>query len=293
MSAAAAAGSYDVANTTWGGVDGELARLEAQAALSFEEELRIMRDLGLTRAGPLLELGAGSGAVTRRLRAAEPGLDVIALDVDAGLLRHAGGCGAPLVAADGARLPLRTGSVGGVLLRYVLQHLTDPAPMLAEAMRVLRPGSTLVAVEVDSMLWGLADPMYPELASVHATMAQAQRGAGGDRQIGRKLTRLLRREGFTDVVLRPFAATNDTHPTAAFAPHLGPERLVPLVASGALSMGELALAADRWRRFLADPDSWVMLLGFAAAGTAPHGGPAPSVPETVPEKPARFWRNAQ
>ncbi|GAA1652483.1 hypothetical protein GCM10009733_057140 [Nonomuraea maheshkhaliensis] len=292
MSAPAAAGSYDVANTTWGGVDGELARLEAQAALSFDEELRIMRDLGLTRAGPLLELGAGSGAITRRLRAAEPGLPVIALDVDAGLLRHAGGCGAPLVAADGAGLPLRTASVGGVLLRYVLQHLADPVPMLTEALRVLRPGGTLVAVEVDSMLWGLADPMYPELASVHATMAQAQRGAGGDRQIGRRLTRLLRKSGFTDVVLRPFAATNDTHPTAAFAPHLGPERLVPLVASGALSMAELALAADRWRRFLADPDAWVMLLGFAAAGTAPPG-PAPSVPETVPEKPARFWRNAQ
>ncbi|MGW2153787.1 class I SAM-dependent methyltransferase [Nonomuraea sp. NPDC001699] len=276
MSAAPAAprgggGSYDAATTTWGGVTGELARLEAQAALSFEEELRIMRDLGLTREGPLLELGAGSGAVTRRLRAAEPGLPVIALDVDASLLRNAGGCGAPLVTADGARLPLRTGSVGGVLLRYVLQHVGDPAPMLAEALRVLRPGGRIVVVEVDSMLWGLADPMYPELASVHATMAQAQRGAGGDRQIGRKLTRLLRGGGFADVVLRPFATTNDTHPTAAFAPHLGPERLAPLVASGALPMAGLALAADRWRRFLADPDAWVMLLGFVVAGTAPYG----------------------
>jgi SAM-dependent methyltransferase len=285
-------GSYDVAGTTLGGVPGELARLEAQAALSFDEELRIMRDLGLTRAGPLLELGAGSGAVTRRLRDAEPGLPVIALDVDAGLLRHAGGCGAPLVAADGARLPLRTGSVGGVLLRYVLQHLADPAPMLAEVLRVLRPGGTVVVVEVDSMLWGLADPMYPELAHVHAAMARAQREAGGDRQIGRRLTRLLRRAGFADVLLRTFATTNDTHPTAAFAPHLGPERLAPLVAAGVLSMAELALAADRWRRFLADPDAWVMLLGFAAAGTAPPG-PAPSVPEKDPEKPARFGRNAQ
>ncbi|MFG1698234.1 class I SAM-dependent methyltransferase [Nonomuraea sp. NPDC049309] len=307
------AGSYDVAGTTLGGVPGELARLEAQAALSFDEELRIMRDLGLTRAGPLLELGAGSGAVTRRLRAAEPGLPVIALDVDAELLRHAGGCGAPLVAADGARLPLRTGSVGGVLLRYVLQHLADPAPMLAEVLRVLRPGGTVVVVEVDGMLWGLAEPMYPELAHVHAAMARAQREAGGDRRIGRRLTRLLRRAGFADVLLRPFATTNDTHPTAAFAPHLGPERLAPLVAAGALSVAELALAADRWRRFLADPDAWVMLLGFAAAGTAPPGpahsapekeppgstltgtappGPAPSVPEKDPEKPARFGRNA-
>ena len=271
MSSPAMTGSYDAANTTHGGLDGELARLEAQAALSFDEELRVMRDLGLTREGPLLELGAGSGAVTRRLRAAEPSLPVVALDVDEGLLRRAGGCGARLVTGDGARLPLRTASVGGVLIRYVLQHVQDPAPMLAEALRVLRPGGRLVVVEVDGMLWGVADPMYPELASVHTTMAAAQRGAGGDRQIGRKLTRLLRRAGFADVALRPFATTNDSQPTSAFAPHLGPERLVPLVASGALPMAKLALAADRWRRFLADPDAWVMLLGFVVAGTAPYG----------------------
>ncbi len=269
------AGSYDAANTTWGGLDGELARLETQAALSFDEELRIMRDLGLAGAGPLLELGAGSGAVTRRLRAAEPDLPIVAADIDEKVLAHAAGAGAPLLLGDAARLPLRTGSVGGVLLRYVLQHVADPAPVVAEALRVLRPGGLLVVVEVDSMLWGLADPMYPELASVHGTMAAAQRGAGGDRQIGRKLTRLLRGAGFGDVVLRPFATTNDDHPTEAFAPHLGPERLVPLVASGALSMAQLALATDRWNRFRADPDAWVMLLGFVVAGTAP-GGPAGS-----------------
>ncbi|MGI5154033.1 methyltransferase domain-containing protein [Microbispora sp. CA-102843] len=272
------AGSYDAANTTWGGLDGEVARLEAQAALSFDEELRILRDLGLTRAGPLLELGAGSGAVTRRLRAAEPALPVVAADIDTVLLAHAAGAGAPLLAGDAARLPLRTGCVGGVLLRYVLQHVADPVPVLAEALRVLRPGGVLAVVEVDSMLWGLADPMYGELGSVHQAMAAAQRDAGGDRQIGRKLTRLLRRAGFADVVLRPFATTNDDRPTDAFAPHLGPERLVPLVASGALSMAQLALAADRWRRFRADPDAWVMLLGFIVTGTAPGG------PDVSPER---------
>ncbi|MFC4589590.1 class I SAM-dependent methyltransferase [Sphaerisporangium corydalis] len=267
------AGSYDAANTTSGGLRGELARLEAQAELSFDEELRIMRELGLRGAGPLLELGAGSGAVTRRLRAAEPDLPIVAADIDETVLAHAACPGVPRLAADGRGLPLRTGSVGGVLLRYVLQHVADPAPVLAEALRVLRPGGLLIVVEVDSMLWGLADPMYPELASVHATMAGAQRGAGGDRQIGRKLTRLLRGAGFADVALRPFATTNDDHPTEAFAPHMGPERLVPLVASGALSMAQLALAADRWKRFRSDPDAWVMLLGFVVAGTAP-GGPA-------------------
>ncbi|MFS1298391.1 class I SAM-dependent methyltransferase [Streptosporangium longisporum] len=268
------AGSYDPATTTSGGLSGELARLEAQAALSFDEELSLLRELGLTSSkGPLVEIGAGSGAITRRLRRALPDLSLTAVDIDPGLLAHAEGAGAELVVADAADLPLETASAGYVLLRYVLQHLSDPAPALAEALRILRPGGRIMITEVDASCWGLADPSHPELAGVHAKIAATQQAAGGDRAIGRRLTRLLRGAGFTDVTIRPFATTNDTRPTDDFAPHLGPGRLQPLLASGVLSFQEVALAADRWNRFRSDPDAWVMLLGFTAAGTAP--GPLP------------------
>ncbi|MGF1432249.1 methyltransferase domain-containing protein [Kitasatospora sp. LaBMicrA B282] len=264
-------GSYDPARTTGGGLAAELARLEAQAELSFTEELRLLRELGITAPGAtVLELGAGPGAVTRRLRAALPaGTRLIAADIDADLLAHAAGPAVELLVADGADLPLPDASVDFVLLRYVLQHVPDPAAVLAEVLRVLRPGGTVACTEVDSAAWGAADPAYPELAGVHAKLAAAQRTAGGDRTIGRRLPRLLRAAGFTDVVLRPFATTNDDHPTDAFAPQLGPQRLEPLVASGVLTLAELALAADRWNRFRSDPDAWVMMLGLTAAATAP------------------------
>ncbi|MER7583661.1 methyltransferase domain-containing protein [Kitasatospora sp. NPDC097691] len=278
-------GSYDPARTTGGGLAAELDRLEAQAALSFPEELRILRELGIgtdtgtgagtdTAPGPatVLELGAGPGAVTRRLRAALPaGTALIAADIDGGLLAHAAGPGVTLLVADGADLPMPDASVDFVLLRYVLQHVPDPAAVLAEARRVLKPGGRVACTEVDSALWGAAEPSYPELAGVHAKMAAAQRADGGDRSIGRRLPRLLRAAGFDEVVLRPFATTNDDHPTDAFAPQLGPQRLEPLVARGVLSLAELALAADRWNRFRSDPDAWVMLLGLTAAATAPAG----------------------
>ncbi|MFF5114731.1 class I SAM-dependent methyltransferase [Streptosporangium sp. NPDC000509] len=264
------AGSYNPAATTAGGMAGELARLEAQAALSFDEELSLLRELGLTASnGPLVEVGAGSGAITRRLSQAMPDLSLVAVDIDPELLVHAEGAGAELVVADAADLPLETASAGYVLLRYVLQHLSDPAPALAEARRILRPGGRILVTEVDASCWGLADPTYPELAGIHAKMAATQQAAGGDRTIGRRLTRLLRDTGFTEVALRPFATTNDTRPTDDFAPHLGPGRLQPLLAAGVLSLREFALAADRWNRFRADPNAWVMLLGFTAAGTAP------------------------
>ncbi|MFF3217105.1 class I SAM-dependent methyltransferase [Streptomyces sp. NPDC002886] len=264
-------GSYDPAATTAGGLSGELARLEAQAELSFGAELRILREAGLdAHAGPFLEIGAGSGAVTRRLRAALPDLAHTAVDIDGDLLAHAAGCGAELLVADGAALPLPDDSAGFVLLRYVLQHLADPQAVLAEALRVLRPGGRIAVTEVDASCWGLAEPAYPELAGIHGKLARAQTSAGGDRTVGRRLTRLLRGAGYEDVALRPFATTNDDHPVEAFAPHLGPGRLQPLVAAGVVSLGEFALAADRWNRFRTDPDAYVMLLGFTATGTAPH-----------------------
>jgi len=261
-------GSYDPARTTAGGLAGEIARLEAQAEFSFAEELRILRESGIGGSGTLLELGAGSGAVTRRLRAALPDARILALDIDETLWRSACAADTALVVGDAARLPLPDNCVDAVVLRYVLQHIADPGPVLAEAGRVLRPAGRVVVIDVDGACWGLADPMYPELAGVHAKVAAAQRAAGGDRSIGRRLTRLLRDAGFDHVALRLFGTTSDDHPMEAFAPHLGPQRLEPLLAAGQLSFAEVALAADRWVRFRQDPDAWVMLVGFAAVGTA-------------------------
>ncbi len=263
-------GSYDAARTTAGGLLGELARLEAQAALSFAEELRVLRELGLGSAGPLLELGCGPGALTRRLTSALPGLPVIALDANIGLLAHAADCGsAPLVGGDAYALPVRAGSVGAVLIRYVLQHMSDPLAGLAEACRVLRPGGAVFVIEVDAELWGVAEPADPRLAAVHARIAAAQRAAGGDRLIGRRLSRLLRTAGFGEVAIRPFAVTSDEHALEDFAPLLGPNRLVPLIEDGSLAIADLALVTAGWMRFLADPAAWVMLLGLVVSARAP------------------------
>lgn len=264
-------GSYDPRQTTAGGLSGELARLEQQAQLSFDDEFRVLRDAGVSTADRLLEIGAGSGAITRRLRAALPQLAIFALDIDDALLAHAAGCGAALVAGDALHLPVGDAMVDVVLLRYVIQHIADPAAVLAEAARVLRPGGRIVIIEVDSACWGLADPTYPELSGVHAKAAAAQHAAGGDRTIGRRLTRLLRTAGYAEVVLKLFATSSDGKAMEEFEAHLGPHRLAPLVASGVVSIGELALASDRWERFRSNEDAWVMLVGFAGLGRKPAG----------------------
>lgn len=260
-------GSYDPATTTAGGLTAECARLEAQAELTFADEVPIIAAALAHGGGPLLEVGAGSGAVTRRLRTAFPGVQVVALDIDPGLLAREQS--APRLVADALALPLHDGTVGTVLLRYVLQHVADPVAVLAEVRRVLRPGGQVVVTDVDQATWGMAEPAYPELAAVQARVAAAQYRAGGDRTVARQLTRFLRRARYQEVGMRSFVTTNDTRPTEDFAAHLGPGRLAPLVASGDLSVSDIALVTDRWNRFRRDPDAWVMLLGFSAVGTAP------------------------
>jgi SAM-dependent methyltransferase len=265
------AGGYDPERVTAGGVAAEVARLEAQAALTFAEELRILLDLGLADAGPLVDLGCGTGAVTKRIRGACPRLPVLGLDSSPVMISRAAPP-LPLACATASALPLRSGSVGSVLMRYVVQHLADPAVAFAEARRVLLPGGLLAVVEADAALWGLAQPLVPGLDVVHRKAAAARLGTGTNRLAGRDVPRLLRRCGFTDIVVRPFGITNDQVPTADFAVHLGPDQFVPLVSEGALSLADLSLAVRGWERFRSDPDAWVLVLGLIIAGRAP-GGP--------------------
>ncbi len=269
----ARAGGYDPERVTAGGVAGEVARLDAQAALTFAEELRILLDLGLADAGPLVDLGCGTGAVAKRVRAACPRLPVLGLDSSTVMISRAARTGVPLACATTSALPLRSGSAGSVLMRYVVQHLADPGPAFAEVRRVLRPGGLLAVVEADEALWGLAQPLVPGLEIVHRKAAAARRVAGTNRLAVRDVPRLLRGCGFTDLVVRPFGITNDQVPTADFAVHLGPDQFVPLVAQGALSLADLSLAVRGWERFRSDPDAWVLILGLIIAGRAP-GGPA-------------------
>ena len=50
---------------------------------------------------------------------------------------------------DGAALPLDDGTVDAIVFHTVLCHVVAPAELLAEALRVLRPGGTLVVCDAD------------------------------------------------------------------------------------------------------------------------------------------------
>ncbi|MFD7713202.1 class I SAM-dependent methyltransferase [Streptomyces sp. NPDC059786] len=91
----------------------------------------------------LLDIACGTGIVTRELL--RPERTVLGVDRSPGMLalaaqRVPGGtaCG------DATQLPVASGSVDAVVMVWLLHLLPDPAAVLAEAARVLRPGGVLI-----------------------------------------------------------------------------------------------------------------------------------------------------
>ncbi|MET9112934.1 class I SAM-dependent methyltransferase [Streptomyces longwoodensis] len=95
----------------------------------------------VTRHGPVADVGCGPGHATAHLAAR--GVAVTGLDLSPGMCAVARrGTGLPFAVADMTALPLRSGSLTGLLCWYALIHLDPPrrAAAYAEFARVLRPG---------------------------------------------------------------------------------------------------------------------------------------------------------
>jgi SAM-dependent methyltransferase len=108
-----------------------------------------------------VDLGCGDGRNLLALQAG--GLDVVGLDISPTALQRADGLlrehghAAPLLLGDIAELPFATGTLDLVTALDVAGQVPDPAPMIAEAHRVLRPGGLLAA-----NLFDLSDDTYQD-----------------------------------------------------------------------------------------------------------------------------------
>jgi ubiquinone/menaquinone biosynthesis C-methylase UbiE len=97
---------------------------------------------------PLLEIGVGTGLVADAL--ARRGRAVAGVDLSLPMLRLAAGRVPGRVAAgDALRLPIRSGSVAGVVMIHVLHVVGDIEAALAEAGRVVRPAGQIVVSSFD------------------------------------------------------------------------------------------------------------------------------------------------
>jgi SAM-dependent methyltransferase len=123
--------------------------------------------LGPVAGRRVLEVGAGAAAAARWLAAR--GATVTAVDLSAGMLRHAAAAGAatglrvPLVQADAMALPLRNDSFDIAFTSFgAVQFVDDSATVMREVFRVLRPGGRWVFSTTHPMRWIFPDDPGPD-----------------------------------------------------------------------------------------------------------------------------------
>ena len=138
--------------------DGEEARNLRQRAESLWNRDYIERVLipllGIPRDGRALDVGTGFGALAFVLASIRPDLSIVGVDPEAGLIDGARAAAAGLglerlqfEVGDGASLPFESESFDLAMCQTVLTHVADPATVVAEMARVLRPGGVFLACE--------------------------------------------------------------------------------------------------------------------------------------------------
>jgi demethylmenaquinone methyltransferase/2-methoxy-6-polyprenyl-1,4-benzoquinol methylase len=109
---------------------------------------RTARALDLAPGSTVLDLASGTGDLLRELTTL--GHRAIGTDLSFGMLSATRGSTAPLVEADGAALPIRGGSLDGIVCGFAVRNFTNLAGVLAECARILRPAGRLAILEVDT-----------------------------------------------------------------------------------------------------------------------------------------------
>jgi 2-polyprenyl-6-hydroxyphenyl methylase/3-demethylubiquinone-9 3-methyltransferase len=141
---------YDDLGARWlHAQDDPVALLRAEGVVKRAWVERRLRDHADSRSGrgagaasplKILDVGCGAGFLARGLNSA--GYDVHALDLSGESLRVSRGedAGVRHLRGDALRLPYMDGSFDAVACMDFLEHVEDPAVVVREAARVLKPG---------------------------------------------------------------------------------------------------------------------------------------------------------
>jgi SAM-dependent methyltransferase len=98
---------------------------------------------GTPPGGTLLDLGSSDGETLRHIAELRPDLRLYAVDIAGVPANYPPGCQFQRADLEHDRLPWADGSMTAITCMHLVEHLRDPAPLMKEAARLLRPGGRI------------------------------------------------------------------------------------------------------------------------------------------------------
>ena len=257
---------------------GESQRLKRQAdELALESEA-LLDQVGLRPGDSAIDLGCGPRGIIEMLHhRVSPGGRVVGLDSDpahvamASELVASGGLDdVEIVQGDARCTGLLTGSFDLVHARTLLATVPEPAEVLAEMVRLARPGGWVASLEPDAE-HSIYYPHHRAFDRLRELFVVAFTRNGADPLIGRRLGQLYRQAGLEDVGLEARAAVYSSgHSRRTIAADLIRAMRPQLLALGAADEAELDSLDAAIREHLDDPSVVVVPnLMFLAWGRKP------------------------
>lgn len=259
----------------------EVARLDAQVALFWSQELALYQRLGLREGMAVVECGSGPGYLLERLLRQYPETTATAVELDPSFARLCAGRLLALgpqhrvVVAPVEQTGLKSGAFDFAIARLLLEHVSDVPAAAAELMRVLKPGGTAVVVDNDFDYHIRTYPDVPPLAALYDAYCRARAAQGGDARIGRRLPEILGKAGFRGIGLEVVCAHSSLTGDEAFLRSEGAGISSKLVETGFLESSVLDDLASQWRQMLETPGHTIFRQLFVAWGRKPAEADSP------------------
>ena len=244
----------------------ETARLRRQSQELRPQTAELLDRIGLAPGQSAIDLGCGPSGILDLLSAAvSPGGHVVGLDADpahtAMASQHADELGlanVAVVTADARHTGLPPDSFDLVHARTLLVTIPDPAEVVAEMVRLAKPGGWVASQEPD-VEHALCYPPLPAWDRMREIFHAGFSRSGADTHIGRRLTEVYRQAGLSDIEVVVHA---DAYPAGHSRRTILPD-LVRSVRPMILELGvcderELTELDRAVRAHLADPRTLMM-----------------------------------
>jgi ubiquinone/menaquinone biosynthesis C-methylase UbiE len=174
--------------------------LETRGADAQQQAFRdaFLDEVGFPDGARVLELGCGTGVLTRRIAWLPQVGSVVGVDPAPSLLERAEELASGLdnvefVVGDARSLAFEDGSFDVAVFDSTLSHIPGPEAAVAEAFRVLRPSGRLAVFDGDYATTTVAIGLHDPLQACVDTMMDS---SVTDRRLARRLAAVIRDAGF-------------------------------------------------------------------------------------------------